>query len=172
MRSSPKLWSRTSSRKRDLVDDLEVARQHGRTAASQHSSASGSSVWFVYAIVRQVMSHAVSRIAYVDEQPHELRHGDRGMRVVELHRELLMEPLERNPYAQYPEHVLQRARDEEILLLEPQLLAARLVVVRVEDFAQVLRDDLLIDGAVVVAAVEDREVERVGRPRRARGAAC
>jgi hypothetical protein len=94
------------------------------------------------------------------------------MRVVELHRELLMEPLERNPYAQYPEHVLQRARDEEILLLEPQLLAARLVVVRVEDFAQVLRDDLLIDGAVVVAAVEDREVERVGRPRRARGAAC
>ena len=37
------------------------------------------------------------------------------------------------------------------------------LVVRIEHLAQVLGDDLLVDGAVVVAAIEDGEVERLRR---------
>ena len=54
---------------------------------------------------------------------------------------------------------LHRAGDEEVLLLEPQLLALRRVVDRVEHLGDVLRGVLLLDGADVVAVVEDREVE-------------
>ena len=62
------------------------------------------------------------------------------------------------------EEVAQRARDEEVLLLEAQLLALRRRVLRVEDLGDVLRERLRADGLRVVAGVEDLQVER---PRRA-----
>ena len=75
----------------------------------------------------------------VDQQAHELGHGDRRMRVVHLDRELLVEALRRNLLpAHDAQHVLQRARHEEVLLLEPQLLALDLLVVRIQDLGQVL----------------------------------
>ncbi len=39
------------------------------------------------------------------------------------------------------------------------------LIVRIQHLAQILGDDLLVDGAVVVAAVEDLEVKRLGRLR-------
>ena len=113
----------------------------------------------------------------IDQQAHELRNRDRRMGVVQLHRKLFVELGDRQFLrAQDAEHVLQRAGDEEILLFEAQLLAAQLLVVRIEDLAEVLRDDLLVDGAVVIAAVEAGEVEgfrRLGAPQaqRIRGVA-
>ena len=60
--------------------------------------------------------------------------GDRWLRVVELYRDLLRKiaqvivlPLV------YPDYVLERRRDEEVLLLEPQELARVVVVVGVEE---------------------------------------
>jgi hypothetical protein len=53
---------------------------------------------------RRVPVHQV----LVDEEPHQLRHGDRRVRVVELRHEMLVELLERVTSAQVqPQHVLQ-----------------------------------------------------------------
>ena len=104
----------------------------------------------------------------VDQQAHELGHGDRRMRVVHLHRELLVEALRRNLlHLADAQHVLQRAAHEEVLLLEAQLLAARLLVVGIQNLGEVLAGHLLVDRAVVVAAIERAEVEglrRLGLP--------
>ena len=59
------------------------------------------------------------------------------------------------------DHVLQRAGDEEELLLQAQPLAGLGLVVRIEHLGDRFRCDLLVDGAVVVADVEAVEVERL-----------
>ena len=64
-----------------------------------------------------------------------------------------------------PDHVLQRTGHEEVLLLEPQALPFDPFVVRVEHLRDVLRTDLLVDGAVVLALVEGVEIERLARLR-------
>ena len=88
----------------------------------------------------------------VHEQAHQLRDGDRGMRVVELHGPFFMEvggsAAEQRVDAQ---HVLQRAAREKELLLEPEHLAPVGLVVRVEHFGDRLRLDFVLDRAVVVA---------------------
>jgi hypothetical protein len=82
----------------------------------------------------------------------------------QLQGERLVEPLERQlPAAHDAQHLLQQARDEEELLLETQRLALGRFVVRVQDLGDVLGDDLAVDRTVVVAAVEHREGERLGR---------
>ena len=47
-------------------------------------------------------------------------------------------------------------------MYQPQLFALHLFVVGIENLGQVFRADLLVDGAVVVAAVEGREIEGLG----------
>ena len=96
------------------------------------------------------------------------------MGVVELDRELVGELADRGALEEQPDGVLQRARHEEVLLLEPQLLAGRARVVRVEHLGQILAADLLIHRAPVLADLERVEVELlVGRgapqPQEARG---
>ena len=59
-----------------------------------------------------VLRHLPRRVpvqqVLVDEEPHQLRHGDRRVRVVELRHEMLVEPLERITGAQVQrQHVLQ-----------------------------------------------------------------
>jgi hypothetical protein len=86
------------------------------------------------------------------------------MRVVQLRGKVLVERLERIAQPQMnPEHVLQRARDEEVLLLQPKLLALLQPVVRIQHFREVLRLDLPLHRAAVVAFVERGEIERLGR---------
>ena len=62
-----------------------------------------------------------------------------------------------------PDHVLQRARDEEVLLRQPQLLAGVRLVVRIEHLGDRFGRDLLLDRTVVIADIERLEVERFGR---------
>ena len=63
------------------------------------------------------------------------------------------------------EEVVDRGGDEEVLLLQPQLLALRRGVLGVEHLGDVLREGLRADGLLVVAGVEDPQVERVGGDR-------
>ena len=82
------------------------------------------------------------------------------MRVVQLHRERLRQALDALAlHLEQSQHVLERARHEEVLLREPQALAGLRLVVRIEHLRERLGDDLLADGAVVVADVEVLEVE-------------
>ena len=82
------------------------------------------------------------------------------MRVVELDRVLLVEAGEVPPPLPVDaDHVLERAGDEEVLLLQAQPLARQELVVRVEDLGDVLRVDLEVDRAPVVPLVEGVEVE-------------
>ena len=55
--------------------------------------------------------------------------------------------------------------DEEVLLLQPQLLALRRGVLGVEHLGDVLREGLRADRLLVVTGVEDPQVERVGGDR-------
>ena len=113
---------------------------------------------------------------FVHEQAHQLRDGDRGVRVVELHGPFFVEGRGRAAEQRLDaQHVLQRAAREKELLLEPEHLALVRFVVRVEHFGDRLRLDFVLDRAVVVALVERSEVERLDglgfpKPQRVAGA--
>ena len=89
------------------------------------------------------------------------------MGIVELHRGLLRQAAELAVGRQMAvDQILQRGRDEEIFLAQPQLAARGALVVRIEEFADRFGARFLGDGADIVAGVEDVEPERVGRTRR------
>src|SRR4030042_1605797 len=58
------------------------------------------------------------------------------------------------------DHVLQRTRDEKILLLQSQLLPYRRFIIRVKHLGDVFRGNLFIDRPVVVADVERMKIKR------------
>ena len=151
----------------DLVDDLEDTRQQAaehRQRPALERLGQQRVVGVRTGLARDGPGPLPVHGHFVDQQAHELGDRDRRMRVVHLDRELLVEALRRNLlHAADAQHVLQRARHEEVLLLEPQLLAARLLVVRVEDLGEIFAGHLLVDRAVVVAAIEGAEVEGLGR---------
>ena len=62
-------------------------------------------------------------------------------------------------FLELPENVLNRGRDEKILLLQPQLASLGHFVAGIEDLGDVLAQDLGFDGAHVVALVKLLEVE-------------
>ena len=97
----------------------------------------------------------------VHQHAHQLRDGERRVRVVQLEDGLLRKVRPGPPLAlpEAPDHVLQRRGHEEVLLLEPQLLAGVLVVRRVEHLGDVLAAGLVLDRLHVLPAVEAREVE-------------
>ena len=149
----------------DLVDDLEMPRQQRAEKIDrpllQRLGHQG--------VIRVGKGRARHRPRFlpakrvlIHEQPHQLRDGDRRMRVVELHGPLFVEgrgrPAEQRVDAQ---HVLERATREKELLLEPEFLAAMRRVVGVEHFGDRFRIHLVLDRAVVVALVESGEVERL-----------
>ena len=99
----------------------------------------------------------------VHQQPHQFDNGDRRMRVIQLNGPARRELLEAAAAVEVqPNHVLERARDEEELLAESELLSDLGLVVRIQHFRDRLRLHLLVDRAVVVADVERVEVERLG----------
>ena len=70
----------------------------------------------------------------VHEQPHELRHGNGGMGVVELHRPRAGEGIQQiSGKKMDADHVFQRTGDEEVLLGESEFLSLIGLVVGVED---------------------------------------
>ena len=98
----------------------------------------------------------------VDQQPHQLGHGQGRVGVVELDRRLVGQGGDVGMVRQVAaDDVLQRRRGEEIFLLEAQLLAGLGGVVGVEDAADALGPHLLGHGLHVVAAVERFEVDQV-----------
>ena len=113
----------------DLVDDLEMPRQQRAEEIDgpllQRLGQQG--------VIRVGESRARHRPRFfpaervlIHEQPHQLRDGDRGMRVVELHGPFFMEGRGRAAEQRVDaQHVLQRATREKELLLEPQLLSRR-----------------------------------------------
>ena len=108
-----------------------------------------------------------AEIVQVDQDAHQLGDGEARMGVVELHRDLGGEVAQLPVGSEVPlDQVLQRGRDEEIFLPQPQLAPRRALVVRIEEFADRFRARLLGDGAEIIAGVEDVEPQRIGRARR------
>ena len=98
----------------------------------------------------------------VDEQPHQLGDRQHGVGVVELDDDLVRESLPVAVAEPEPaDDVPQRAADQEILLLEPQLPAGLGAVAGVQHLGQVLRAHLRLDGLRVVAGVEQAQIERL-----------
>ena len=99
----------------------------------------------------------------VDQQPHQLRHGDGRVGVVELNRPVVGEVLDgQSAVVEAAQHVLQRAADEEVLLLQAQTSAFVGAVVGVQHLGEGFAAHLFLNGAVVVADVEGIEVEAFG----------
>ncbi len=97
----------------------------------------------------------------VDQDAHELGHSQRRMGVIELDGVLLVEVIHGGlVLGIYAHHVLQRARDEEVLLLQAEELARLRLVVRVKDLGDVLRQRLFLDGPPIVPHIESLQVER------------
>src|SRR5215472_4910266 len=82
------------------------------------------------------------------------------MGIVQLYRNHLGQSLDRLALEfQQPQHVLQRAGDEEVLLSEAQALARLRLVVRIENLGQSFRFDFLVYRTVIVTGVEVLEIE-------------
>jgi len=147
----------------DLVDDFEVAGQH---PTEQGQGPALECLWQKRMVrVAKGLGGDLPRcrpldVVLVDQDAHQLWDGERRMRIVELNRVLLVE--KQNGFGALhvnAHHVLERARHEEVLLLEPQDLAGLGLVVRVEHLGEVLADDLFLHGTQVVAHVERLKVE-------------
>ena len=97
---------------------------------------------------------------FVDEQPHELGYGQHRMGVVELDHDLVGKDAPVAVTQPEPtDDVPQRASDEEILLLEPQFLARRRAVTRIQNLGEVFRAHPRLDRLRVVTGVEQGQVE-------------
>ena len=92
----------------------------------------------------------------VDEDPHQFRHRDDRMGVVELEDDPLVKAMQVEARLQHVlDVVVQGARHEEVLLLQAELLTLRRGVLGVEHLGDVLGERLGAHGLRVVAAVED-----------------
>ena len=147
----------------DLQDDLQVPRQH----LAEHGQRPVLQRFRQQRVVgvgegpaRDLPGRLPFHAVLVDQQAHELGHGDGRVGVVQLHREFFVEALDRYALrAQDAQHVLQRTGHEKVLLLEPQFLALHRLVVGIQHLAQVLGHDFPVDRAVIIPAVEHGEVE-------------
>jgi hypothetical protein len=151
----------------DVVDELEMARQHALEQAHAplleglgQERVVGVGEGGPRDFQRSVQRH----FFLVNEDARELDDGDGGVRVVELHGDLVREvlPVVGRVAVVAADDVAQRAGDEEILLHEAQLLAVLGLVVRIKHLRDGLADGLLAHGLHVAAAVEGGEVEVLG----------
>ena len=91
----------------------------------------------------------------VHKKTHELRNSDRRMSIIHLEGCLIRQILQSAVLSQVLcESLLERGRDEEILLLQAKFLARIVVVVRVEDFGDCICKILLLDSLVIVAFIK------------------
>ena len=127
----------------DFLDDLQMPRQHAAEYLQRPALqrlGQQRVVGVGEGTARDGPRLAPWQQRLIDQQAHQFGDGDRRMRIVELHRKFLVKLVDRQLLRpQYAHHVLQGTGHEEILLLEPQLLAAQLLVVRIEHLADVLR---------------------------------
>ena len=91
----------------------------------------------------------------VKQNAHQLGDSDRRMRIVHLEGCLLIELVDIAVLSLVLcNRLLNRRGDEKVLLLEPQLLAGIVVVVRVKNLDDVARQVLLLDRLLVVTLVK------------------
>ena len=154
----------------DAVDDLEMARQQPLEQLDRPGLQRFRQQRVVGVGERgdgDLPGLVPAEIVQVDEDAHQLGDGEARMGVVELHRDLGRQAAQLAVGGEMPlDQILQRGRDEEIFLAQPQLAARRALVVRIEEFADRFRARLLGAGADIVAVVEGVELERIGRARR------
>ena len=99
----------------------------------------------------------------IHEKPHQLRNDESRVGVVQLHEDLVRKTLPCVAVRlETPQNVLDRARNEEVLLLETQFLACRDCVVWIKDLGQVLGEHLVRDRLNIFAAVEVIQIELLG----------
>ncbi len=150
----------------DLVDDFQVTRQQ----SPEHRQRPGLEGLRKQGVIRvrkrfggDPPSVLPAHRVLVEQEPHQLGYGERRMGVVQLDGKSFMQILG-PPSAQLvqPQQILQGARHQEILLLEPQLFALGGFVVGVQHLGECLRGHLVLDRAVVVTDIEALEVESFG----------
>ena len=101
--------------------------------------------------------------AFVEQDAHQLGdcHGRVG--IVDMDGDLIRKVIERRVLPQMTVHnILHGCRYKEILLAQPQALALRMVIRRVEHLADDFRHRVLLHGAHIVALIEERHVEARG----------
>jgi len=150
----------------DALDDLHVARQEPRELPHRpRLERLGQQC--VIGVVEDARGDAPRRLprdaVLVDQEPHELRHGNRGMRIVELDRDVIGQrfhgKLLRPMTAQ---QVLQRRGGEEELLPQPQVLARGRFVARIQHAGDRLQPHPVGERADVIATVEIEQRQGVG----------
>ena len=120
----------------DQVDDLQMARQQPAEQVERPAFQRFGQQRVVGVAQRRARDRPrllPREFVLVDQDPHQLGDRDGWMRVVELDRRMLGQLVQRGELVEMPpDQVLQRCRGEEILLPQPQLLALRRCVVRIE----------------------------------------
>ena len=103
---------------------------------------------------------------FVEQNSHQLRHGQRRMRVIELDGHFLWQLVPvvvRMP--ETPHQIPQGTGHQEVFLYKPQALAEAGGIVRVEHPCEGFRSQSLRDGAYEVAVAECFEIKGIGRGR-------
>ena len=153
----------------DAVDDLEMARQHAFEQFQRPGLQRLRQQRVVGVGQRRsgdLPGLVPAEVVQIDQDAHQLGDGEARMGIVELHRGLLRQPTQLAVGGKMAlDQVLQRRRDEEIFLAQPQLAPGRALVVRIQELADRFGAGLLGAGAEIVAGVED--VELAADPARA-----
>ena len=104
---------------------------------------------------------------HVDQQPHQLRHGNTGMGIIQLETVLVAEVAVVIAVDAFPapHDVLETRRRQEVLLPQAQFLAVDTGIIRVQHHGDVLGIVFRRDGLGIVPGVEIIEVEFIGRGR-------
>src|ERR1700678_3386564 len=149
----------------DLVDDLKMTRkqrgEHGQGPPHQRFRQNGV-IGVVDGLRRYLPGLVPVEAVDVHQQTHQLCDADGGMGVVELDRGPFVKDFDGGTVVEMPpDHVLEGARGEKVLLLKTKLFAAHLFVVGIEDLGDIFGKDFGIHRTLVVAAVKSPEEERL-----------
>ena len=150
----------------DFVDDLQVARQNAleefNGPALQRLGHEG-----VVGVAEGAQDNAPCvvplQMLLIQQQAHQLGSGEGGVGIVELDGHLVGEGMDFvavGPEA--AQDVVERAGDEEVLLLEAQVAPLLNVVVGVQHLGDVFGEGFGLVGLHVLAGVEEGEVEFLG----------
>ena len=147
----------------DQVNDLHVPRQHPLHQTDRpgfqrfrQQRVVGVGQRVDGDLPRRIPRHVVD----VDQLPHQLGHGNRGVGVVELDRRMIAQGQDRGVHvAMAAQQILQGRGDEEIFLTQAQFLAGFGAVRRVEHPGNTFGPGDFRHGAQVVAGVEAFQVQ-------------
>ena len=149
----------------DLVDDLEMARNeelHPLDRPALERLGQQRMVGVGERPARDVPRLVPVQMRLVEQNAHELRHGQGRMRIVHLDRRLVGQRPPIRIRLPKPAHdIAERTGDEEIFLHEPQFAPLHRVVVRIKNARQRFRVERLGDRGDEVAAAEALKVERM-----------